>query len=61
MNRLLNLVTALVLSCSGVFAANPPGTPDDITRDLMRFSGNIHQFKRRSIWSLTILLTFRER
>ena len=44
MNRLLNLVTALVLSCSGVFAANPPGTPDDITRDLMRFSGNIHQF-----------------
>ena len=44
MNRLLNLVTAFVLFSSGVFAANPPETSVDYSRELMRFSGNIHQF-----------------
>jgi len=44
MNRFLNLVIALVLLCLGVHAGNPPETQDDYVRELMRFSGNIHQF-----------------
>lgn len=44
MNRFFNLVTALVLICSGASAGNPPETSEDHTQDLMRFAGNIHQF-----------------
>ena len=43
MKRLI-LVTAFVLLGLGLSADNPPESPDDYTRELMRFSGNIHQF-----------------
>lgn len=44
MNRFLNLVFALIFFCPGMLAGDPPETPDAYTRELMRFSGNIHQF-----------------
>ena len=44
MNRLVYLVTAFVFICSKSYAGIPPETPDDNTRELMRFAGNIHQF-----------------
>ena len=44
MNRYICLVIVFVLSGSEMFAASPTQTPDDYTRELMRFSGNIHQF-----------------
>ena len=43
MKRFVYLITA-ILFCSGLFAQNRPETSDDYTRELMRFSGNIHQF-----------------
>ena len=42
--RFIYLITALLLFGPGLFADNPPETSDELTRDLMRFSGNIHQF-----------------
>ena len=44
MNRLVYLVTALIFICSELYAGIPTETPDDNTRELMRFAGNIHQF-----------------
>ena len=44
MKRILSFIIASVLFISGLFADNPPSTSDDLTRELMRFSGNIHQF-----------------
>jgi len=43
MKRLL-LLTAAILSYVGLSADNPPAGSDELTRELMRFSGNIHQF-----------------
>ena len=43
MKRFVYLITA-ILFCSGLFAQDRPETSDDYTRELMRFSGNIHQF-----------------
>ena len=40
----LILVTALALLCTGLSADNSPEASDDYSRELMRFSGNIHQF-----------------
>lgn len=44
MKPIISLVAALLLSGSELLAGNPPETSDDYTRELMRFSGNIHQF-----------------
>jgi len=44
MKRLIHLITALLFFGPGLSADNPPETSDDYTRELMRFSGNIHQF-----------------
>ena len=44
MKRFIHLITALLLFGPGLSAGNPPETTDDPTRELMRFSGNIHQF-----------------
>lgn len=44
MKRLLCLITSFLLSGLVLSAGNPPEDPDDFIRDLMRFSGNIHQF-----------------
>ena len=44
MKRYIILVFALLLTCSELFAGNPPETSDDNTRELMRYAGNIHQF-----------------
>ena len=45
MNRFWNLVVAFAFFSPGLFAENNPNaTADDFSRELMRFSGNIHQF-----------------
>ena len=44
MKRFTFLITAILLFCSGLYAENGTDTSDDYTRELMRFSGNIHQF-----------------
>ena len=44
MNRLVHIVSALILICAELYAGIPTETPDDNTRELMRFAGNIHQF-----------------
>ena len=44
MKRFTCLITAILLFCSGLYAENGTDTSDDYTRELMRFSGNIHQF-----------------
>ncbi|MBO4724546.1 MAG: hypothetical protein J5596_04400 [Bacteroidaceae bacterium] len=44
MKRFICLITALLLAGPRLLADNPPATSDDLTRELMRFSGNIHQF-----------------
>ena len=44
MKRFTCLITAILLSCSGLYAGDGTETSDDYTRELMRFSGNIHQF-----------------
>ena len=44
MKRFTCLITAIFLFCSGLYAENGTDTSDDYTRELMRFSGNIHQF-----------------
>ena len=44
MKRFIYLITAFLFLASGLSADNPPAGQDDPTRELMRFSGNIHQF-----------------
>ena len=44
MKRFIHLITAILFFGPGLFADNLPETSDDYTRELMRFSGNIHQF-----------------
>ena len=44
MSRFVCLITLLVLLGPRAEADNPPASSDDLTRELMRFSGNIHQF-----------------
>ena len=44
MKRFTCLITAILLFCSGLYAENGTDTSDHYTRELMRFSGNIHQF-----------------
>ena len=43
MKRFILLISA-ILSCSVIFAQNTKDDSDKLTRELMRFSGNIHQF-----------------
>lgn len=44
MKRFCCLIAAILILGSEMFADNSPETSDDLTRQLMRFSGNIHQF-----------------
>ena len=44
MKRIFILSFLLILSVQGINAGSPPPDTDELTRELMRFSGNIHQF-----------------
>ena len=46
MKLFINLVAVIFLLCTGAHAGNPPETTGDYVRELMRFSGNIHQFNK---------------
>ena len=41
---MIHLIIALFFFAPGLFAENQPEVSDDYSHDLMRFSGNIHQF-----------------
>ena len=44
MKRIIILSFLLILSVQGINAGSPPPDTDELTRELMRSSGNIHQF-----------------